>query len=65
MLCEGTLSLTEFYNGLQKFSNGKAPGNNGLTAEYYKCFWDLLGQQLTDSLNFSLENGALSKAGHH
>ena len=26
------------------FSNGKAPGNDGLTAEFYKSFWDLLGE---------------------
>ena len=49
-------------NALQKFSNGKAPDNKGLTVEFYKCFWDLLGQQLTDSLNLSFENGALSNS---
>lgn len=62
MLCEGILSLKEFYNALQIFSNRKAPGNDGLSDEFYKCFWDLLGQQLTDSLNFSLKNGALSNS---
>ena len=42
------------------FPNGKAPGNDGLTAEFYKGIWNLLGQQLTVSgLNFSFENGEL------
>ena len=50
------------YQCVKKFSNGKAPGNDGLTAEFYKCFWNLLGQQLTDSLNFSFVHGALSNS---
>ena len=41
LVCEGKLSLTEYYKVLQKFSNGRAPGNDGLTAEFYKCFWNL------------------------
>ena len=44
------------------FPNGKAPGNDGLTAEFYKGFWNLLGQQLTDSLNVSFEHGELSNS---
>ena len=38
----------------------KTPGNDGLTAEFYKTFWNLLGQQLTDSLNYSYQQGELS-----
>ena len=60
LLCEGVLSTQKCYNALQTFSNGKSPGNNGLTAEFYKTFWDLLGQQLTDSLNYSYLHGELS-----
>ena len=45
---------------LQCSANGKSPGNDGLTAEFYKTFWDLLGQQLTDSLNYSYLHGELS-----
>ena len=60
LLCEGVLSTQECYNALQTFSNGKSPGNDGLTAEFYKTFWDLLGQQLIDSLNYSYLHGELS-----
>ena len=56
LVCEGKLSLTECHKALQKFPNGKTPGNDGLTAEFYKCFWNLLGQQLTDSLRAALCN---------
>ena len=46
----------------KNFLNGKAPGNDGLTAEFYKCLWNLLGQKLTNSLNFSFEHGELSNS---
>ena len=59
-LCEGKLSLAECYAALNKFPNSKAPGNDGITPEFYKCFWNLLGQQLTDSLNYSFDHGELS-----
>ena len=35
LLCEGVLSTQECYNALQTFSNGKSPGNDGLTAGFY------------------------------
>ena len=52
----------KYYEARQMFSNGKAPGNDGLTAEFYKGFWDLLGHQLTDALNYSYEHGELSNS---
>ena len=60
LLCEGKLSLAKYYAALNKFPNGKAPGNDGITPELYKCFWNLLGQQLTDALNYSFDHGELS-----
>ena len=60
MTCEGLLTCAECFEALKKFPNGKPPGNDGLTAEFYKTFWNLLGQQLTDSLNYSFEHGELS-----
>ena len=59
LLSEGELSIQECYSALLKFPNGKTPGN-GLTAEFYKTFWNLLGQQLTDSSNYSYQQGELS-----
>ena len=60
MICEGLLTCVECFEALKKFPNGKSPGNDGLTAEFYKTFWNLLGQQLTDSLNYSFEHSELS-----
>ena len=40
----------------------KTPGNNGLTPEFYKKFWNLLGTLMTDSLNYSYIHGELSNS---
>ena len=57
---EGKLSCAECCDTLLKFQNSKAPGNDGLTGEFIQGFWNLLSQQLTDSLNFSFEHRELS-----
>ena len=58
--CEGKLTVNECYNILSTFKNNKTPGNDGLTIEFYKAFWLLLGNQLVDALNYSYEHGQLS-----
>jgi len=62
MACEGKLSLVECYEALQMFSSGKASGNDGLTADFYKGFWNLLGHRLTDALNYFYDHGELSNS---
>ena len=52
----------ECYEALQMFSIGKAPRNNGPTADFYKGFWNLFGYQLTDALNYSYEHGEFSNS---
>ena len=51
-------SLSECYAALNKFSNGNAPGNDGITPQSYQRFWNSLGQQLIDSLNYSCKLGS-------
>ena len=48
--CEGRLTYNECYRSLLTFQTGKAPGNDGLTAEFYKAFWPLLGNLVVDCL---------------
>ena len=40
--------------------NGKTPGNDGLTKEFYVCFFGELGMLLFKSLNYSNLVGELS-----
>ena len=58
--CEGRLTYNECYRSLLTFQTGKAPGNDGLTAEFYKAFWPLLGNLVVDCLNEAYECGELS-----
>ena len=58
--CEGRLTYNECYRSLLTFQTGKAPGNEGLTAEFYKAFWPLLGNVVVDCLNEAYECGELS-----
>ena len=58
--CDGFLTKEECHASLKEFSWGKSPGTDGLTAEFYLNFWELLGQELVHSLNYAFEIGELS-----
>ena len=38
--CEGNLTEQEIYKSLTSFKNNKSPGNDGVTKEFYCCFWN-------------------------
>ena len=59
-LCEGLLSAEECHLALVGMAKGKAPGSEGLPAEFYCKFWDLLGPDLVEVLNFIFNFGSLS-----
>ena len=40
--------------------NGKSPGNDGLTKEFYVCFFEEINQFLIEALNESFNTGQLS-----
>jgi len=40
-------------------AKGKAPGSDGLSAEFYLTFWDVLGPDLVEVLNASFVSGLL------
>ena len=59
-ICEGKLSVKECFDCLQSFENNKSPGNDGLTVEFNKTFWNSLGNLLVDCLNCLYDSGELS-----
>ena len=59
-LCKGRLTYNECYRSLLTFQTGKAPGNDGLTVEFCKVFWPLLGNLVVDCLNEAYDYGELS-----
>lgn len=40
--------------------NDKAPGSDGLSVNFYKTFWNSIGQVVLESLNFGSQRGQLS-----
>ena len=60
--CEGKLSLNEIYQALVNMPPNKSPGNDGLSKEFYLCFFDMLGSTLMESLNYAFEKGELSSS---
>ena len=62
LVCEGKLSVKECRSALQSMSNGKSPGSDGLTREFYVCFWEDIGSCLVSTLNYSFEHGELTSS---
>ena len=57
---EGIPTFEECKDTLKSSSNGKSPGEDGFTVEFYRSFFDILGNDLVDSLNTAHEKGQLS-----
>ena len=52
--------LNVFMFSRRTFQNNKAPGNDGISAEFYKFVWPEIGNLLVESLNNSYIHGELS-----
>ena len=61
-ICDGKLTVDECYKSLQLFDSNKLPRNDGLTVEFYRAFWLVLGSVMVDSLNYSYDYGELSNS---
>ena len=59
-LCEGKLTLNECWSALSSMKNGKSPGNDGFTKEFYVAFFGELGPILLKMCNYSFGKGELS-----
>ena len=58
--CEQSISESEVLKSLKHMKNGRSPGSDGLSAEFYKFFWQDLKTDLLSCINYSLKHGELS-----
>ena len=57
---EGFITLEECSKVLNSFALNKAPGNDGLPVEFYRTFWDSVGNLFLECFNKSLIKGEMS-----
>ena len=57
---DGEITLEECETIWNTFQNGKSPGDDDYTAEFYKQFFSLLGQDLVNSFNAAFDIGEMS-----
>ncbi len=58
--CDRSIDLNECHTALKDMKNGKSPGSDGYTVEFYKFFWTKIGNLVLDSYNYSFKEGRLS-----
>ena len=54
-LCEVAVTHDEITEAVKPTQNDKSPGTDGLTYEFYKAFWHLLGKDLVQVFHDSFE----------
>ena len=57
---DGKITIDEAGLALKNMDNGKSPGTDGFTSEFFKFFWKDLGLFVVRSLNEAYEDGELS-----
>ena len=58
--CEGSITENECLEALKSMKQNKSPGSDGLSVEFYKCFWEDIKHIVIDSLNEGYEKKQLS-----
>ena len=58
---EGELTMEEVHQSLSNMKNGKSPGLDGYTVEFFKYFWKEINIFLLRYLNFSFMSGSMSQ----
>ena len=59
-LFEGLLTRNECWDALQRMKNYRSPGSDGLTKEFYVCFFNEVSNILVTALNHSFTADMLS-----
>ena len=59
-LCEQDIDLEEIGHALKELQNGKSPGSDGFTPDFYKFFWAKIKIMVLNSIKQAYEQGELS-----
>ena len=59
-ICEGDLVEGELLKSLSSMQDCKSPGNDRLTKEFYKCFWNVIKDPLMNSIKEARKKKRLS-----
>jgi exonuclease III len=57
---KGLITYNECLKALKSLSNGKTPGLDGITTDFYKFFWNDISPTVLDSLNHAFEKNEMS-----
>ena len=60
-MCEGNITFGECAQVLKLMQNGKSPGSDGFTVDFYKFLWKEIGPLVFRSLKFGYKNGKFSQ----
>ena len=60
-ICEGTVTHDEVTSALKQTQNDKSPGTDGITYEFFKAFWHLIGKDLVGVFQDSFQQNNLNK----
>jgi hypothetical protein len=58
--CDGEVFMSECYEAVRLFATNKSPGTDGLPIEFYKHFWNTLGEYFVEMANSCYERGSLA-----
>ena len=61
-VCKEKLTKMEIWNALNSMRNSKSPGNDGLSKEFYVCFFQEIHSYLLDTLNLSFTHEHISNS---
>ncbi len=59
-MCEGEITRVELLAALKETGNNKSPGIDGIPADFYKMFWNELGNHMLETINYIYHKGEMS-----
>jgi hypothetical protein len=51
-LCESEISFEECEKAVRQCKTGKSPGIDGITNDFYKMYWDVIGKDFVELINY-------------